>query len=84
MCLVQKMKSCVSKSLIFMNYNNVINWFFLPFLIVVLMLRTYGAKAPHMWCGALTRMVRRAEYKSINYSERFYLLIFGSTSDVKK
>lgn len=78
------MKSCVSKSLMFMNYNNVINWFFLPFLIVVLMLRTYGAKAPHMWCGALTPMVRRAEYKSINYSERFYLLIFGSTSDVKK
>ena len=32
-----------------MNYNNVINWFFLPFLIVVLMLRTYGAKASHMW-----------------------------------
>ena len=43
MCLVQKMKSCVSKSLMFMNYNNVINWFFLPFLIVVLMLRTVGA-----------------------------------------
>ena len=50
-----------------MNYNNVINWFFLPFLIVVLMLRTDGAKASHMWCGVLTRMVRRAEYKGGNY-----------------
>ena len=36
-----------------MNYNNVINWFFLPFLIIVLMLRTDGAKASHMWCGGL-------------------------------
>ena len=44
-----------------MNYNNVINWFFLPFLIVVLMLRTDGAKASHMWCGVLTRMVRRVK-----------------------
>ena len=67
-----------------MNYNNVINWFFLPFFIVVLMLRTYGAKAPHMWCGVLTPMVRRAEYKGGNYSERFYLLNLGSTLDVKK
>ena len=60
-----------------MNYNNVINWFFLPFLIVVLMLRTDGAKASHMWCGVLTRMVRRAEYKGINYRKRFYLLNLG-------
>ena len=67
-----------------MNYNNVINWFFLPFLIVVLMLRTDGAKASHMWCGGLTRMVRSAEYKGVNCSERFYLLNFGSTSYVKK
>ena len=67
-----------------MNYNNVINWFFLPFLIVVLMLRTDGAKASHMWCGVLTPMVRRAEYKGVNCSERFYLLNFGSTADVKK
>lgn len=74
----------MSKSLIFMNYNNVINWFFLPFLIVVLMLRTDGAKASHMWCGVLTRMVRRVEYKGVNYRKRFYLLNLGSTSDVKK
>lgn len=67
-----------------MNYNNVINWFFLPFLIVVLMLRTDGVKASHMWCGVLTRMVRRAEYKAVNYRKRFYLLNLGSTSDVKK
>ena len=67
-----------------MNYNNVINWFFLPFLIVVLMLRTDGAKTSHMWCGVLTRMVRMAEYKGINYRKRFYLLNLGSTSDVKK
>nr|WP_315408207.1 hypothetical protein [uncultured Prevotella sp.] len=65
-----------------MNYNNVINWFFLPFLIVVLMLRTDGTKASHMWCGVLTRMVRRAEYKGVNYRKKFYLPIFGIESDV--
>ena len=42
------------------------------------------AKASHMWCGALTPMVRRAEYKGVNYRKRFYLLNLGSTSDVKK
>ena len=65
-----------------MNYNNVINWFFLPFLIVVLMLRTDGAKASHMWCGGLTRMVRRTEYKGVNYRKRSYLPNFGIESDV--
>ena len=41
-----------------MNYNNVINWFFLPFLIVVLMLRTDGAKASHIVCGGFAQLVR--------------------------
>ena len=48
-----------------MNYNNVINWFFLPFLIVVLMLRTDGAKASHMWCGWLNIRVPITERGSI-------------------
>ena len=67
-----------------MNYNNVIIGSSYLFLIVVLMLRTDGAKASHMWCGVLTRMVRRAEYKGVNYRKRSYLLNLGSTSDVKK
>ena len=60
-----------------MNYNNVINWFFLPFLMVVLMLRTDGAKASHMWCGGLN--IRA----SITARGSTYLIL-GSTSDVKK
>ena len=48
-----------------MNYNNVINWFFLPFLIIVLMLRTWGAEYEHGWCGWLNIRVPITERGSI-------------------
>lgn len=61
-----------------MNYNNVINWFFLPFLIVVLMLRTDGAKASHMWCGVLTPIVLSVKYRVVAHRVELCLPYFGS------
>ncbi len=50
MSFVQEKKSYIRQVSVFTIYNNVLKDYFLPLLIDVLMLSTYGADAKHMWC----------------------------------